>query len=268
MTPGLIRAAQAQIGRGEPWVVIHQHRVHTRIADLVVARIDIDALERRLADVPGRSLTMPELMVFRGLRVDSGTSLGRLVGQLNLSEESIRKAAARLLRDGFADQTRNGGFVRAVSREPVVDRLISFEAKRADARGAFLQARAHGLFANRSFVAFDRKHEKRFQAFHRAFDREGIGLLGLAREKNATEVVLPARRSSNWRAFGMALGAERAFSRLLGESITPLPETRLRGELAPIAGQLQLLGRPTKPQLRQLSAISLPLRGLEPSPAP
>ena len=231
MTGALLAAGEAVARRGanEPWIALEQHQVHSRIADLVMARINLDGLQQRLDGSWLRALNESELRALRSLRPDRGTSLTTLAARMRAPEDRARRVVSRLVTDSFVDKTMTGSYARVAPVRPIVDRVISFEAKRSDASGAFLQARAHGLFADRCYVACDAAYAHRFDATRARYRAEGIGLVELSASDDTFQVRWPAGRSPLWHVLGLALSAERTLARLLGVAARPLPETRLPG---------------------------------------
>jgi hypothetical protein len=264
MTSALLAAAEAICRNGrEPWIALEQHQVHSRIADLVMARIDLEALEQRLDGSWLRALNESELRALRSLRTDRGTSLATLAARIRASQDRARRVVGRLVTDSFVDKTMTGSYARIAPVRPIVDRVVSFEAKRSDARGAFLQARAHGHFADRCFVACDAAFANRFQSDRASYRAEGVGLIALSAHDESFEVLWPAGRSRLWHALGLALSAERTLAQLLGVEAKPLPETRLPGAGALIDHQAgpQLLGRLSSRTRRLLDGLGSPVLG-------
>lgn len=52
----------------EPWVMLDEHQVHSRIPDLVVGRIDVDCLEARIGGGWSRALNQSELRALHSMR--------------------------------------------------------------------------------------------------------------------------------------------------------------------------------------------------------
>ena len=264
MTASLLAAAEAICvdGRG-PWIALPQHQVHSRIADLVMARIDPEALEARLGGDWLRSLNASELQAMRSLRRDRGTSLGTLAERMRAPEERVRRIVSRLVAQAYVDKTASGSYARLAPVRPIVDRIVSFEAKLYDAHGAYLQARAHGHFAHCSYVACDAACASRFKRRRASYRAEGIGLLALSAADDSFEQLWPAGRNRLWHVLGQALSAERTFARLLGISPTALPETRLPNGRAWSDRQVrpQLVGRLPKTTLRRLPGLESSVLG-------
>ena len=136
MMPSLLLAADSLCVDGRaPWLVLEQHRVHSRIADLVLARVNPDALEERLSATHWhRPLNETELRALRSLRRDRGTRLATLAERMGAPEGHARRVASRLVSEAYADRTASGSYARLAPVRPIVDWVVSFEAKRADAR--------------------------------------------------------------------------------------------------------------------------------------
>lgn len=264
MTPALQAAAEALCCEDrEPWVVLEQHQVHSRIADLVMARIDIEALERRLTGSWLRALNEVELRALRSLRPDRGTTLETLASRMRLSPTQTRRVVRRLISDAYVECTQTGSYARVAPVRPIVNRIVSFEAKRSDARSALLQARAHGQFADQCYVACDAHFARRFKAERASYRIEGIGLVALSAASDDFEVLWRAGRSRLWHVLGFALSAERTLQRLLGAAPKQLPETRLPGDRVVIGSQAEprLLGRLPSVTAQLLSASGSPVFG-------
>lgn len=214
----------------EPWVLVDEHQIHSRIPDLVVARIDVEALQHRLTGGWGRALNSTELRALRALRPDRGRSLASVACRMGVGEARARETLHRLVAETFVERTLTGSYARCAPVRPVLDRVISIESKRSDLRGAFSQARAHGAFADVSVVAFDLAYRHRAAAIRDAYAREGIGLLGLSAADGSWEYLLRPRRSPLIAALGRAMAAERTLARLLGAALRRLPQTRLPGD--------------------------------------
>lgn len=215
---------------GETWVLLDEHQLHSRIPDLVVARIDLDALAARLAGGWGRALRPGELRALRSLRPDRGRSLHAISRELGVGEARAHEILRGLVAEEFVERTETGTFARRAPIQPVLDYVVSIEAKRVDLRRAFSQAHANGAFADVSIVAFDLAHRTRAEAMGAAYASEGLGLLGLSAEGRPWEYIVRPRRSRLFAALGRALAAEQTFARLLGTAVRRLPQTRLPGD--------------------------------------
>jgi hypothetical protein len=226
----------------ETWVLVNEHRIHSRIPDLVVARIDVDALEQRLRGGWGRPLGSTELRALRALRPDRAATLESVARQIGVSVVRTRPILNRLVSEAFAERTPTGTYARRAPIRLVVDRVITIEAKRSDLGRAFSQARAHSVFADISVVAFDLAYRRRAAGIREAYAREGIGLLGVSASDESWTYIVRPRKSPLIAALGRAIAAERTFERLLGPPLRQLPETRL-----PNGSRLN--GGPSAPQL-------------------
>jgi hypothetical protein len=224
----LTAAARAMVcDSSATWVILHEHQVHGRIPDLVLGRLHEKALTRRLAsDSWRRALTEVELRALRGLRPDRARSLVSLASDMHVGERRAQDVVRALLRDGFIERTSGGLFVRVAPVRPIFDRIVSFEAKRSDLRRAYVQARAHTMFADHSFVAFDLAYLARATTAREIYRSGGIGMVGLRTDSSWCVLERP-RKSMLRAAIGQALAAERALARLLGTQINSLPESRL-----------------------------------------
>lgn len=243
MREAVFTAATALYCRaGEVWVAVDEHQISGRIPDLVLARIDLDALEKRVRGGWGRALGSSELRAVRALRPDRGRSLSSIANHLGVSEARTRELLRRLVAEAFVVRTTTGSYARQAPIQPIVDRVVTVEAKRSDLLGALTQARAHSMFADVSIVAFDAAHVTRARSLRTAYAQEGIGLLALAADDHGWRWIERPRRSGLVAALGRALTAERTFARMLGAAVMRLPQTRL-------PGGFHANVRPTPPQL-------------------
>lgn len=234
----------------EPWVLLDEHQVHSRIPDLVVGRIDLDVLAQRIGGGWGRALNQTELRALRSMRPDRGRSLSSVADHMRVGEGRAREVLRGLVAEGFAERTEAGSYARRAPIRPMLDLVVSVEAKRSDLVGAFHQARAHAMFADRCVVAFDLAFLHRAEAVRPTYRREGIGLVGLSAEDGHwVEVSAPARPKHR-SVLGRALAAERALARLLGAAVTRLPQTRL-------PGASRAIGHQGEPELLGLAAIAV-----------
>lgn len=253
--------------RREPWVLLDEHQIHSRIPDLVLARIDTDLLNARIEGGWSRPLTPTELRALRALRPDRGRSLESAAAEMRVGRDRARETLHRLVTDTFVERTESGSYARRAPVRPVVDRVIAIEAKRSDLNRAFSQARAHAAFADLSVVAFDLAYRHRAERLQQAYSREKIGLLGLSALDETWEYMLPAGRSPLIAALGRALAGERTLARLLGQVVRRLPQTRLPGGSAASDYPTEpvLLGSVPKGLRRSLPGCVPPPPGLQPA---
>lgn len=235
LVPAIVQLVE---NAGGTWAILNEHTVIGRIPDVTALRLNLSALRERL-HWRCNPLTEPELRALRALRRDRATSLGLVARRMRVGEAFALKVLRGLMHYGLVERTASGSFVRRVSMTPIVDRAITFEAKRSDWRGALLQARAHQTFADISYVAYDAAFKQRFERAREIYERQGIGLLEVHADDGRTRLGLRAKKSRLISAFARALNAERALARLLGRSLRPLPQTRLPGALASSAGQVE-----------------------------
>ena len=251
----------------EPWVMLDEHQIHSRIPDLVLARINIQALAERINGGWGRALSPTELRALRALRPDRGRSLASAAEEMRVGPDRARETLHRLVVDTFVERTPSGSYARRAPVCPVVDRVVAIEAKRSDLGRAFSQARAHSAYADISVVAFDLAHRGRAERCRDLYSKEKIGLLGLSAADESWEYLLPGSRSRLVAALGRALAAERTFARLLGGSVRRLPQTRLPSG-SPVSDyptQPLLLGSVPRGLRRSLPGCGRPPRGLLPA---
>jgi DNA-binding transcriptional ArsR family regulator len=245
---------------GEPWLVVTEHKADTRIPDLVLARVDETAVEQRVALGCQRPLNRAELTLFLRLRRNCGTSVEVLARHSRVTRASASRTLRALERDGFVAKQRSGCWRPIISFRPLVTRFVSFEAKRSDWRCALAQARAHRLFANEAYVVFDPSFATRFERNLEYYRISGIGLLALGGEPPSIKRILRSRRGRALDQISAVLAGEEIWSRLLGLSTTPLPQTRLPSVSAPSVDREApgLAGARSKRLERLLSGLLLP----------
>lgn len=219
-------AQRVALRRGETWLLLDEHVGHGRIPDLFLGRVDITALRRRLASGCSRSLGETELRAVRALRHDRGESIDLLTARMGVSREHAREVLRVLVRDGFAKRTDSGMYRRRIPLFPILNRIVTFEAKRSDWRSALLQARAHQAYASSAYVVFDFAFAARFERTCEMYRSLGIGLIAMAPDASYS-VMTPARRSQLWNPLAFALASEMALQRLVGRVVKPLVQTRL-----------------------------------------
>lgn len=228
---------------GATWVLLGQHRAESRIPDLVLARVDFDALEERLSGRQSRMLTRSEIALTRCLRTDRPTALETAAKRVFMAPASAMRILRQLEEAGYVSRARSGGYVRSFPLRPIARQYISVEAKRSDWRRALTQAVAHTSFATRCYVAFDAAYSTRFLKARRSFETSGIGLLGIdATPDRCCEVLAAASHRTDH--ISRALADERLLGALRQDVATVLPETRLPNAVAPIEDQVtpRLLG--------------------------
>jgi hypothetical protein len=253
--------------RGEPWVLLDEHQIHSRIPDLVLARIDTEALSDRIKGGWDRALSPTELRALRALRPDRGRSLTSAANEMRVGQDRARETLHRLVADTFVERTASGSYARRAPVRPVVDRVVMIEAKRSDLSRAFRQARAHSAFADVSVVAFDLAYKHRAERCHELYARQKIGLLGLSAADGSWDYMLPGRRSPLIVALGRALTGERTLARLRGQVVRRLPQTRLPGgsPASDYPAVPVIVGSVPRGLLRSLPACVRPPRGLLPA---
>jgi hypothetical protein len=207
------------------WLVLEEQLLHSRIADLLLVRMDIEAIRARVDGGFGRPLALNELRLLRAMRPDRATSLAVVATQARMPEARAVAGLRRLASDGFVHREARGFYRRLVPVRPLAPRVITFEAKRSDPRGALTQARAHRMWANEAYVAFDAQYAARFRAMQPQYARAGIGLLELS--PVSWDRVLRSRPQSRARRLETALVGERVLGRLLGLPAGDRPERRL-----------------------------------------
>lgn len=255
-------ACEQWLHPGDPWVVVTEHRADTRIADLVLARLDERAVESRLSSRIDGPFTRSELLVLTSMRSDCGTTLSTIARRTRLSPRAATRILRRLENALAVERSNRGSWLVTFKYQPLVSRFISFEAKRSDWRRALAQARAHRLFANEAYVAFDPSYAARFEGRLPYYKTCGIGLVAVGAEPSEVRRVLRGRSGRPLDTISAALAGEQVWGRLLGVASTPLPQTRLPGVAAQSVDQAvpQLVGAHPKKLERLLSAPALAAR--------
>jgi hypothetical protein len=261
MAAPLIRAAIEgwAVGRGA-WLLLDEHQADSRIADVVLARIDSEALEERLSRDNVRPLCRSEIVLLRSMRADCGTSENLLTGRMAVSSTTVRRIIRPLEAEGYLEKTATGAFRRLYAPRPIVSRFVSFEAKRSDWRSALAQAAAHRLFANESYVACDSEYVGRFNRASAYFKTAGIGLCSVDIESGKVTRVLSAARARPIDPVSVALSNEQVLRMLLGSETRQLPQTRLpsAGAQSACRAALMSVGQCSRSLAHLLAALAAP----------
>ncbi len=243
----------------EPWLVVTEHRADTRIPDVVLARLGEEAVADRIAMGCRRPLRRLELGALLALRSDCGTALEAVASQTYVMPASIRRTLRMLEHDGFVVQTSRGNWRRTLRLRPLVSRFVSFEAKRSDWRRALAQARAHRLFSNEAYVAFDQRFAGRFERHLPYYRTSGIGLLALGPEPSTVRRLLRGTPGRPLDPVSALLAGEEIWARLIGVT-RQLPQTRLPSAAARTSDRAepQLVGVDARRLGRLISALARP----------
>ncbi len=232
-----------QLGAGV-WLALRECEWLTRIPDVVLARIDEQALVDRLGESEPRPLNETEIRVLRRLRSDRPTRFDTLVGSFPYTKVHLQRVVRDLKRSGFVHEDQRGGLVRGRHARSVADRLISVEVKVSAWRPALVQARAHQQAAHAAYVAFGFEYAHRFTKASAHFEKLGVGLLEVD-EAHAVTTRVAARRHPRRDPAASWFAAEQVLNSLLGRDVRQLPETRLPGAAAPIVDRApRLLNAP------------------------
>jgi hypothetical protein len=209
---------------GETWAVVPEHGTSTRVADLVFARFD-EAAHADRARVSTRALTSTEITALWAMRADRDTSAARLSQEMRVTERTAVTILRRLALDGFAEISSQARFRRTVALHPVFTRFIVVEAKLSEWQKALHQARAHAAFAHEVYVALDAAHAARVRRAAGIYAESGIGLITVASSGTVTWRLQPKRRRPA--LLQRMQAAEAVWRRMMGDSPTPVPQTRL-----------------------------------------
>lgn len=227
MMPAIQRIASQLWPAGDGvWLLLNEHSVYSHVPDLVAAQVDVQNLQDRIAGQWIRALNQRELSAMRALRPDRGSRLEAVAARMRVRVERARIVLRTLVRDGYVDRTAAGSYARLAPIRPILSHVISFEAKRTDARRALLQARAHTMFVDAAYVVCDDLHRRRFERLRDAYEREHVGLISLQRGGDFA-LLLRARRAPLRDAMLRALGTERALARMFDPTQGETSERRL-----------------------------------------
>lgn len=211
----------------EVWLLLNEHSVFSHVPDLVAARLDIDTLRDRIEGRWIRGLNQREIGAMRALRPDRGSRIEAVAARMRVAVDHARLVLRGLLRDGYVDRTDAGSYARVAPLRPILSHVVSFEAKRMDARGALLQARAHTMFVDAAYVVCDRHYRHRFAELTEMYARERVGLIALDSGGYDFELMLRATRAPLRDVILRALGSERALVRLFDPATQETNERRL-----------------------------------------
>lgn len=228
MLPILHDAAKSIWVKAQPshtWVLLNEQRLHSRIADLAVIRLDVDAIRARKRGKWLRPLRLRELRALHSLRPDRPATSRLVAAHMRITEASAREILRELVNAGFVVREDSGTFRRVAPIHALAERIVTVEAKRDNAGAALQQARAHRAWNDETYVAFDASYAVRFRKRDKAWRQLGIGLIELDAERwKMVRRARPHRRSNRLEA---ALVGELALGRLLGASSEDRPERRL-----------------------------------------
>jgi hypothetical protein len=228
MLPALRDAAKDIWVKRQPshtWILLDEQRLHSRIADLAVIRLDVDALRARKAGDWLRPLRLQELRALHSLRPDRASTVALVASHMRTSIASALEVLRALTAAGFVAREKTGTFRRVAPIAALAERIITVEAKRDNPRAALQQARAHRAWTDETYVAFDASFSVRFRKRDKDLRQLGIGLIELSADRwRVVYRARPHRRSNRLEA---ALIGELALDRLLGWSAENRPERRL-----------------------------------------
>lgn len=260
MMPAIQRIASGLWpGDRDVWLLLNEHSVYSHVPDLVAARLDITTLRDRIEGRWIRGLNQREIAAMRALRPDRGSRIEAVAVRMRVAADHARLVLRGLLRDGYVDRTDAGSYARVAPIRPILSHVVSFEAKRMDARGALLQARAHTMFVDAAYVVCDRYYRHRFDGLMDAYARERVGLIALDSAEQDFELMLRASRAPLRDVVLRALGTERALARLFDPSPQETNERRLptASEIAGLRTAPVLVGDGAR-RVRDLLAAAAP----------
>jgi hypothetical protein len=210
---------------GGTWVILDEQRLHSRIADLAVIRLDVDAVRVRKKGGWLRPLRLQELRALRSLRRDRQATVALVASQMRVSHAAALEVLRDLASEGLVVREEAGTFRRTAPITALAERVITIEAKRDNPRAALQQARAHRPWTDETYVAFDAAFSARFRKRDSEWRKLGIGLIEVGPDHwKRVSRARPHRRANRLEA---ALVGELALDRLLRWSPENRPERRL-----------------------------------------
>lgn len=211
----------------ETWCVFEQQSLGNRIADVVLARIDVEAMRQRQLCFPKRALSPLEIRTAHLARTDRPISRTTLSRHLRVSQRSANAAIASLTKAGVFELRQTDRAQLRHQLPKVFTRLVSIEVKLADASKALIQARQHSLSVDSANVYFDGAFRSRFAGKIEGFVKSGIGLVAVTNGSPRPEVLAQSVRNRHFTRTSKAVSGERLIATLLATDVRPLPESRL-----------------------------------------
>lgn len=231
MLPPLVEAVDALVTGlpdGFDRLVLFEVPAFESIPDLVVAQLNHGALERRRA---AGVAPVPDLTSVRAL-------LGLTAGVVDSEDLARRSGVTRAhLRRKVIPALADAGWVGDLAEltlrvpfEPVLNWVVTVEAKRSKWREAYAQARRHQRVADRAFVALDAAAANPARAWSEELARQGVGLVTVdAQSHTATVERRPRRGPKN----------EMDARFLLGERVVEMTDLGTTvGKTFPVFGQV------------------------------
>lgn len=231
MLPPLVEAVDALVAGlpdAENRVVLFEVPAFESIPDIVVAQLNREAIElRRAAGVS----PVPDLTAVRALLgLTAGVSdLDALARRSGVSRAHLRrKVLPALVEAGWVD-CRAGMHLR-LPLAPVLNWVVTVEAKRSKWREAYAQARRHQRVADRAFVALDAASSNPALAWSAEFAGQGVGLVTVDARTDSTTVARRPQRGPKGDADARAV---------LGERVADMTEVGATvGRTFPVFGQV------------------------------
>jgi hypothetical protein len=250
-----------------PWVLLTEQQTESRIPDLVLARVDVDAISERLSAELERPLTRTELLAVQFAKPDRPASSNLLARRMMVTERHAKRLLRRLAADGFLSATASGSFRRNPALRRIITRLVTFELKREDWRGALVQAATHRQFAHVAYVVCDQRFCRRFATNASSYRGSGVGVLSLDGETRQLRSIVPARANRNIDRLAFNVAGEEIWKMLRRLPVRRLRQTTLPNVAAPIVDRApRLLAAPhSRTRARSRGAGERLLRGLAPA---
>ncbi len=209
------------------WVVLREPQTETSIPDIVVARVDVDALHQRSNDGHLRPLNRSELLVLRALTRTRPATLEKVARDSHLARDSAARVLRRLSCEDRVTRIQSGSWVRTSELPRIVTHAVSLEVKRCDWRRALFQARSYRSFADEAYVVFDAAFRQRFLRRCDIYRQYGVGLMSIDAQALDVADLLAATRRRPRDPVAAALFGEKALGALLGLEVRSTPQSRL-----------------------------------------
>jgi hypothetical protein len=195
MLPPLAEAVDALVvglPNGFDRVVLFEVPAFESIPDMVIAQLDHGVLERRREAAVA---SVPDLTCVRAL-------IGLTAGVVGLDALARRSGVSRAhLRRSVLPKLVEAGWVSdlgapqlRIEFEPVLNWVVTLEAKRSKWREAYTQARRHQRVADRAFVALDAACANPARSWSAEFAAQGLGLVTVDAQTHTATVERRPRR--------------------------------------------------------------------------
>ena len=132
---------------GEAWIIAHDVHVRYRVPDVIAARLDLRALDDRLAAGLEGSLDASEAAALVALRFRAWVDLDVAAQRMSVGTAHANRTLRKLAQKGFVQKhpVDPSRFRRENAARFITTRIVAFEAKLKDWRGALDAALALGI---------------------------------------------------------------------------------------------------------------------------